>query len=169
MPDWKVKTALQLPAFVDRRLVEAFTACQERDVAGFCLDMYRRMGLLEGIRVERSGDPDFRAAACEISDFFVDVPYQGEIGAGARHVGGELKLHEGGDAYLTLPPISFDKKQISPTRDARLRWMQSLIHCTHYVSGAGEQLYMKKDDAPEIAYVNRDTIDRPNEAYTELA
>jgi len=118
--------------------------------------------------VQRSGDPDFRAAACDIDDFFVDVPYRGEI-VRARYAGGELKLHEGGDAYLTLPSVPFGKKQISPTRDSRLRWMQSVIHCTHYVCGAGEQLYMKKEDAPEIAYVNRDTIDRPNEAYTELA
>lgn len=168
VPDWKAKTALQLPAFVDRRLVEMFAACQEKDVAGFCLEMYRRLGLLEGILVQRSGDPDFRAAACDIDDFFVDVPYRGEI-VRARYAGGELKLHEGGDAYLTLPSVPFGKKQISPTRDSRLRWMQSVIHCTHYVCGAGEQLYMKKEDAPEIAYVNRDTIDRPNEAYTELA
>ena len=35
-------------------------------------------------------------------------------------------------------------------------------------AGPSEQAYMKKDDAPEITYVNRDTIDRPNEAYTEL-
>jgi hypothetical protein len=145
-----------------------FAACQVGDVAGFCLEMYRRMGLLEGILVQRSGDPDFRAAACDVDDFFVDVPYQGEI-VRARYAGGELKLHEGGDAYLTLPSVPFGKKQISPTRDSRLRWMQSVIHCTHYVCGAGEQLYMKKEDAPEIAYVNRDTIDRPNEAYTELA
>jgi hypothetical protein len=167
MPDWKAKTAIQLPAFVDRRWVEAFNACRENNVADFCLEMYRRMGLLEGMRVERSGDPNFRAVACDVGEFFVDVPYQGEI-VRARNIGGELKLHEGGEAYVTLPPVPFDKKQISPARDTRLLWMQSVIHCTHYVCGAGEQAYMKKEDAPEITYVNRDTIDRPHEAYTEI-
>jgi hypothetical protein len=167
MPDWKAKTAMQLPAFVDRRWVEVFKACDEKSVADFCLEIYRRMGLLDGMRVERSGDPNFRAAACEINDFFVDVQYQGEV-VRARYADGKLKLHEGGEAYVTLPFAPFDKKQISPARDTRLRWMQSVIHCTHYVCGAGEQAYMKKEDAPEITYVNRDTIDRPHEAFTEI-
>ena len=168
MADWKARTVLQLPTFVDRPLVEIFAACQQQTVGEFCLEMYRRMGLLDGMRVQRSSDPEFRAAACQISDFFVDVPYQGEI-VRARYAGGQLKLHEGGDAYLALPAAPFDKKQISPARDQRLRWMQSVIHCTHYVAGSSEQLYLKKEDAPEITYLNRDTIDRPNDAYTELA
>jgi hypothetical protein len=168
MADWKEKTALQLPAYVDRKWVEVFRSCAEKDVAGFCLEMYHRMGLIDGMRVERSSDPAFRAATCEIGDFYVDVPHQGEI-VRAREMNGELKLHEGGDAYLTLPPATFDKRQISPSRDTRLPWMQSVIHCTHYVCGASEQAYMKKEDAPEIVYVNRDTIENPHEAYTELA
>jgi hypothetical protein len=36
--------------------------------------MYRAMGLLDGIRVVRSGDPAVRRAACAITDCFVDVP-----------------------------------------------------------------------------------------------
>jgi hypothetical protein len=43
--------------------------------------------------------------------------------------------------------------------------MQSVIHCTHYIAGAGEQAYLRKEDAPEITFVNRDTIDRSDEAY----
>ena len=54
------------------------------NVADFCLEMYRRMGLLEGIRVMRSSDPAFRRAACDVADFFVDVPYEGEIVRAAR-------------------------------------------------------------------------------------
>ena len=73
------KTALQLPAYVDRRWVEAFKNIRATNVADFCLEMYRQMGLLEGIRVVRSSDPDFRRAACDVADFFVDVPYEGEI------------------------------------------------------------------------------------------
>ena len=64
--------------------------------------MYRRMGLLDGVRVVRSSDPAFRRAACDVADFFVDVPYEGEI-VRARLVDGALKLHEGGDAFVTLP------------------------------------------------------------------
>ena len=46
------------------------------------------------------------------------------------------------------------------TRDTRLRWMQSVVKCTHYVAGASEQDYLRKEDAPEITYVVRETIDR---------
>ena len=49
------------------------------NVADFCLEMYRRMGLLDGIRVARSSEPAFRRAACDVPEFFVDVPYSGEI------------------------------------------------------------------------------------------
>jgi hypothetical protein len=167
LADWKEKTALQLPAFVDRKWVEAFGACDAENVADFCLEMYRRMGLIEGMRVERSSDARFREAACEIGEFFVDVPYEGEI-VRARDMRGELRLHEGGQAYLTLPRVEFAKRQISPTRDSRLRWMQSVIHCTHYICGASERDYMKKEDASEIVYLDRDKIDRPHAAYTEI-
>ena len=66
------------------------------------------------------------------------------------------------------PAAPFGREQISPARDARLRWMQSVVHCTHYVAGASEQHYLRHEDAPEITYVKRDPIDRPDEAYTEL-
>ena len=46
--------------------------------------------------------------------------------------------------------------------------MQSVLHCTHYVTGAGEQAYLHQEDAPEITFVSRDAIDRSDEAYTEL-
>ena len=85
----------------------------------------------------------------------------------ARYAGGALQLHPGGDAVITLPDVPFGKEQISPTRDTRLRWMQAVIHCTHYVTGAGEQAYLRKDDAPDIVYVTRDAIERSDEAYTD--
>jgi hypothetical protein len=117
--------------------------------------------------VVRSGDPAVRRAACAIADFFVDVPYESEI-VRARSIDGSLRLHEGGDCYVTLPPTAFAKEQISPARDARLRWMQSVLQCTHYVAGVGEQAYLVREDAPEITFVNRDPIDRSDEAYTDL-
>jgi hypothetical protein len=165
--DWHAKTALQLPAYVDKRWVEAFLAAPVSTVAEFCLEMYRRMGLLEGVRVARSSDPAFRRAACDVTDFFVDAPYEGEV-VRARFINDELKLHKGGDSYETLAAMNFTKEHISPTRDTRLRWMQSVLHCTHYVAGAGEQDYLRPEDAPEITYIKRDTIDRSDEAYTEI-
>ncbi|HTI71620.1 MAG TPA: hypothetical protein VMF06_16720 [Candidatus Limnocylindria bacterium] len=165
-PTWQAKTALQLPAYVAPRWVQAFKEVVATNVADFCLEMYRKMGLLDGIRVARSGDPAFRQAACEIQDFFVDVPYEGEI-VRARLLDGELKLHEGGDSFVTLPKTDFTKGQISPTRDSRLRWMQSVLHCTHYIAGAGEQAYLHHEDAPDITFLTRDTIDRSDEAYTD--
>jgi hypothetical protein len=131
--------------------------------------MYRRMGLLAGVDVVRSSDPEVRRRACDVDDFFVDVPYEGEI-VRARARGGELSLHGGGDSFVTVPAVAagFAKEQISPTRDTRLRWMQSVIHCTHYVTGAGEQAYLRSEDALEITYVRREDIERSDEAFTEL-
>jgi hypothetical protein len=165
--DWQAKTALQLPNYLDGLLIKIFKEIAAITVADFCLEMYRGLGLLEGIRVARSGDPALRRAACDISEFFVDVPHEGEI-VRARLCAGGLQLHEGGNSFVTLPAAIFTKEQISPTRDSRLRWMQSVLHCTHYIAGAGEQAYLRQEEAPEIAFVCRDTIDRPDEAYTEL-
>jgi hypothetical protein len=163
---WRDNMARQLPAFVDQRWVEAFKGVPAACVADFCLEMYRRMGLLEGIRVVRSGDPTFRQSACDVPEYFVDVPYEGET-VRARFVDGALQLHEGGDSFLSLPTVPFEKSQVSPSRDTRLRWMQSVVHCTHYIAGAGEQAYLRREDAPEVTFVNRDAIDRSDEAYCE--
>lgn len=165
--DWPGKTTLQLPNYVERPAIAAFQRVTATTVADFCLEMYRAQGLLDGIRVARSGDAAFRRAACDITDFFVDVPYLGEL-VRARFADGQLRLHEGGDQYLTLPATTFTKDQISPTRDSRLRWMQSVLHCTHYIAGAGERAYLHPEDAPEITFVNRDAIDDAHEAWTQF-
>lgn len=164
---WQETTTLQLPNYVDNHLIEIFKKVSASIVADFCLEMYHQLGLLEGITVVRSGDSKFRQAACEISDYFVDVPYENEI-VRARFDDGTLKLHEGGDVYVTLPSTTFTKEQINPTRDSRLRWMQSVIRCTHYIAGAGEQQYLSKADAPEVDFVIRDTIENADEAYIEI-
>ncbi|HEY1110365.1 MAG TPA: hypothetical protein VGE76_17070 [Opitutaceae bacterium] len=161
---WQANTARQLGAYAEPRWVDAFKAVRATNVADFCLEMYRAQGLLEGVRVVRSGDPAVRLAACAIDDYFVDVPYEGET-VRARWLDGCPKLYEGGESYVALPPCEISKAQISPTRDSRLRWMQSVIGCTHYIAGAGEQAYLNKADAPEITFVNRDPIDRSDEAY----
>lgn len=162
--DWVKTTASQLQACVDKCWIDAFREVKARRVADFCLEMYEAMGLLEGIRVARSSDPDFRKKACAIEDIFVDVPWEGEI-VRARRIDGQLKLHKGGDAYETLPEQRYGPEQISPARDSRLVWMQSVLHCTHYIAGAGEQAYLRREDAPEIQFVNRDFIERSEDAY----
>jgi hypothetical protein len=167
VPDWPAKTALQLPNYVHKKLIEIFQQVSAGTAADFCLEMYRRMGLLEGMRIIRSGDPAVRAAACDVPECFVDVPYEGEI-VRARFAGDSLQLHEGGDSFIRLPLVSFGKEQITPTRDTRLRWMQSVLHCTHYVCGAGEQAYLHPEEAPEITFVPRDSIERSDEAFIEI-
>jgi hypothetical protein len=102
-----------------------------------------------------------------VSDFFVDLPHEGEI-VRARRTATGFELHEGGDCMIALPDAPFTKEQVSPTRDTRLRWMQSVVRCTHYIAGAGEQAYLNKADAPDISFVNREPIDRSDEAYTEI-
>ena len=187
--DWPEKTALQLPNYVGHPLIDVFKKTSATNVADFCLEMYHGMGLLDDIRVMRSSDPAFRRAACDIDEFFVDLPYETEIvrarftpevGRADLPVGqaaqprvpagnnGTFTLHEGGDSFVTLPPAKFTKEQISPTRDTRLRWMQSVIHCTHYVAGSGERAYLHPEETPGVTFINRDVIDRQNEAYTEI-
>jgi hypothetical protein len=164
LPEWQAKMKRQLGAYVDSRWVEAFAAAQASNVAEFCLQMYAAMGLLDGIRVARSSDPALRRAACEVDDYFVDLSFEGEL-VRARRSGDEFQLHEGGDRFITVPAAPYGKEQVSPTRDTRLRWMQSVLGCTHYIAGAGEQAYLNQADAPDVAFVTRDTIDRSDEAY----
>ena len=189
--DWQDKTLLQLPNYVERPGIEVFKKTVATNVADFCLAMYLGLGLLEGIRVVRSSDPAFRRAACDVPEFFVDVPYEGEIVRARFNTGAPvsdparigntnqkharsktgapmLTLHEGGDSFVTLPETNFTKEQISPTRDTRLRWMQSVLRCTHYVAGAGEKAYLRPEEAPDVTFINRDAIDRSDEAFTEI-
>ena len=165
--DWQGKTSRRLPNYLDNRAIDLFRQTSAETVADFCLEMYRGMGLLDGIEVARSSDPVLRRNACDVSDYFVDVSYKGEI-VRARIHDGAFRLHEGGESFITLPATGFTQGQISPTRDTRLRWMQSVIGCTHYVTGAGEQADLHPDEAPDIAFVRRDEIERSDEAYTEL-
>jgi hypothetical protein len=167
VPEWKEKTARQLPRYVRRDLVECFKETKSASVADFCLEMYGRMRLLENVRVERSSAPEFRARAVAVSDYFVDQPYEKEI-VRARYRDGKLLLHKGGDRFLEIPGRDFGPEQISPTRDTRFVWMQSVIRCTHYVAGASEQHYINTVDAPEVKFVRRDEISESGKAYTEV-
>ena len=167
IPEWREKTARQLPSYVARTLVEHFKETRSSNVADFCLEMYARMGLLDGLRIERSSAPQFRARAVAVSDHFVDQPYEGEI-VRARYRDGKLLLHKGGDRFFEIHGGEFGPEQISPTRDTRFVWMQSVIRCTHYVAGASEQHYINKADAPEVKFVRREEISESDKAYTEV-
>jgi hypothetical protein len=167
VPEWKDKTARQLPRYIRRQLVAHFKATNSSNVADFCLEMYRRMGLLKDVRVERSSAPEFRTRAVAVSDYFVDAQYEGEI-VRARYRDGKLLLHKGGDRFLEIPGQDFGPEQISPTRDTRFRWMQSVIQCTHYIAGASEQDYINTADAPQVKFIKRDEISDSGKAYTEL-
>ena len=163
-PEWQANTAMQLPNYVTADLVERFKQIAAPDVATFCRNMYEAMGLLDGIRVASSSDPAIRTRAVSVDDYFVDVRWEGEL-VRARYRDGKLLLHKGGDCFIELPPQTFEPAQISPARDSRLRWMQSVIHCTHYVCGAGERQYLNEADAPEITFVRRDEIAEADRAY----
>jgi len=166
LPDWHSKMVRQLPNYVDRELVDKFQEVDCHNPADFCLKMYGKMGLLDGVRVERSSSPEFRKRAVSVDDYFVDVQWEGET-VRARCRDGKLLLHKGSDRFIELPSQDFDATQISPTRDTRLRWMQSVIRCTHYVTGAGEQEYLNEADAPGITFVLRMDISESDKAYTE--
>ena len=161
---WQTKVGTQLPNYVSRQCVDHFKQVMALNVAGFCREMYARMTLLDGVRVECSSDPEFRRRAIAVDDYFVDVRWNDEL-VRARHRDGKFLLHKGGDAFIELPPAEYDASQISPARDTRLRWMQSVIGCTHYVCGAGERQYLNQADAPEIEFVPRDEISDPGRAY----
>jgi hypothetical protein len=163
-PEWKAKMERQLPAYVDRDLVDKFKGMTKITAADLCLEMYTAMRLLEGIKVVRSSDASFRTAACSIDDYFVDLAYEGEI-VRARARDGRYWLHKGGDKFIEVPPQNYGREQVSPTRDTRFRWMQSVIGCTHYVSGASEQDYINKADGPGVTFVERETIADSGEAY----
>jgi hypothetical protein len=165
LPEWKTKLVQQLPKYLNRDYIPAFKNNTAENVADFCLEIYRELGLLEGIEIARSSDVKLRRAACQVDDYFVDTKYKNEI-VRARYDGaGGLRLHKGGDEYIDLPDRKWTPAQVSPTRDTRLRWMQSVIRCTHYVAGAEEIKYLKMQETPETTFVRRDEIADSANAY----
>lgn len=146
-------------------LINIFTSTNEKTAADFCLEMYNKLGLLEGIEIVRSSNPDFRNQACDIKKGFADVEYEGEI-VRAKIEATRLSLHEGGGVYTYLPkPNNMPKIQISPAADERFKWMNSVINCTHYIYGEGEKEYLKFSDFPGIKFIQRDAIGNPEYAW----
>lgn len=165
-PVSKEEILKQLPRFVDKDLISIFNSVQKDHVADFCLEMYQKMGLLEGIEVIRSSDQNFRDQAGELQEtFFADIPYENEI-VRAEYLGGIFRLHEGGGKYLTLPnPGEIKKTQKTPGRDQRFAWMNQVVKATHYVTGNSEYDYLKRDEFPEVKFIKRDQIDNSEFAY----
>ncbi len=161
---WQEETARRLPRFMDRSLVKVFERVRATQVADFCLEMYHQLGLLEGIEVVRSSDPSVRIQACQVDDVFVDVPFRDEL-VRARLTECGLRLHRGGEKYHELGPRQSSKEQVSPARDTRLPWMQSVVGCTDYVAGAGEMAYLDFEQCPEIQFHQRYHIEESNLAY----
>lgn len=162
---WQAQMVRQLPKFASEAALRVFMDVNATNVADFCLEMYENMGLLEGIEVVRSSDPDLRSRACAVEDYFVDTDYEGEW-VRARYVqDGFLQIHRGGGQFIDLKDRTWEAEHISPTRDSRLLWMQSVIRCSHYVAGAGELNYLNQEEAPEIEFVARDKIDNAAKAY----
>src|SRR5256885_9998998 len=123
VPEWKEKTARQLPRYVRRHLVGHFKATNSSNVADFCLEMYRRMGLLKGVRVERSSAPEFRTRAVAVSDYFVDAQYEGEI-VRARYRGGEMFVHKRGGRVLGVNRQEFWPGENYSNRATRFPWVR---------------------------------------------
>ena len=151
---------------MERHAIDCFRQITAANVADFCLDMYRALGLLEGVRVVRSGDPAFRRAACEITDFFADVPHEGEI-VRARFAEGALVSARGRRLYVTLPDTPLPRSKSAPRATPGCAGCNR--SCTAHITLRGRaKAYLHPAEAPDIPFVNREPIDDPHEAYTEL-
>jgi len=156
---WKEEILKQLPRFVSKEMADIFSSVNAKTAADFCLEMYQKMGLLEGIEVVRSSDVNFRQKASDLDkDYFADVQYEGEV-VRAQLLNGKLVLHEGGGKYLDLSmPDKIEKSQKNAGKDQRFGWMNSVIGATHYVYGEGEKEYLKTLDFPEVKFIDREKI-----------
>lgn len=165
-PGWKEEILKQLPRFANRELIEIFKSISKENAADFCLEMYERLGLLNGLEIFKSSDKNFRQLATELSDiFFADVEYGGEI-VRAQVSEGRLRLHEGGGKYSEVPPPDkIEKWQKTPGADRRFAWMNSVINCTHYIFGEGEAQYLAFDNFPEVKFIEREKIENANDAW----
>lgn len=178
---WQAEILKQLPRFTNQAISDLLASVKDKLVADFCLAMYQHMGILEGITIMRSSNSDFRRQAQMLSDtYFADIPYQNEIvrvkvepspNSEPRSTSPntlQLTLHEGGGLYTTIPITDkIQQSQITPGAQERFGWMQSVIHCTHYIFGKGEKDYLKFEDFPEVQFIQRNEIDNPEYAWIE--
>lgn len=162
---WKQNTAKRLYRFVEKPLIEMFLENSCGFVADFCLTMYEKMKLLNDISVMRSSDQTLRKNAMELEDYFADVDFEGEK-VRAKYQLGKLFLHRGGGLYHYIKPDKITKEQVSPDKEKRFSWMQSVIHCTHYIIGESEMTYLDTKKYPEVTFIPREPVENPEMAWT---
>jgi hypothetical protein len=156
---WQEQTVRYLEPLIDKNLVEIFKSVKATNAADFCLDMYKALGILDGIEIMRSGDKEFREKATDLQEFYADVEYQNEI-VRAQARDGRLYLHEGGGSYLEIGEAkNIEKWQKNPGRDERFQWMQSVIGSTHYITGESEEVYLKKENFKDTIFIKRDAVE----------
>lgn len=166
--NWKQEILKQLPRFVDNQLLNLFESIEADNVADFCLEMYKKMGLLEGIEIFRSSDINFRKKALKIKNGFTDIEYQGEI-VRAKILNNSLSLHEGGGVYTNLSkPDKISKEQITPGANERFGWMNSVINCNYYIFGQGEKQYLNFNNFPQVNFIEREKIENSDFAWTKI-
>ena len=129
---WQDKTARQLPNYIGHRLIEIFqisSAAMSRTFVWRCIVIW---ACSIDIRVVRSSDPGFRQAACDIAEFFVDVPHEGEI-VRARFIDGTLKLHERRRFVCHVAADCFHQEanQSHPRYPAALDAVCGALHALH--------------------------------------
>jgi hypothetical protein len=163
---WKEEILKQLPRFTEKDLMNIFSSVDEKLLADFCLELYKKMGLLDGIEIQRSSDKNFRSLAQDLStEYFADIPYQNEV-VRAQLLDGKFQLHEGGGKYTIIEsPTVITKEQKTPGRDHRFGWMNSVINCTHYITGNSEFDYLKKEDFPNVEFIKREQIEESDYAW----
>ena len=138
------------------------------DVADFCLEMYRAHGAAGGHPrrpLERPGRSGARPATSRNTSS--TCPTRGD---GAGPVRRRRSAPARGRRFIPdLPRVRFEHGTNQPDPGlAAFAGCNRSSHCTHYVTGAGEQAYLRPADAPEVTFVHRDTIERSDEAYTDL-
>lgn len=162
--NWKGDILKQLPRFTSSNVINLFESTNATNAADFCLEIYKKLGLLDGIEVVRSSDKSFREKADDLqNEFYADVPYENEIvRALIKNRDGKIigSLHHGGGKTTEFETSNEIKKsQITPGRDNRFKWMNSVIHTTHYITGNSEYDYLKRDDFPKVSFIKRDQIE----------
>ncbi len=146
-------------------LIDIFKSVDANTVADFCLEIYKKMGLLEGVEIYRSSDKNFRLNALDLSqEYFADILYQNEA-VRAKKTSNGFQLHKGGGQFIDLPEEPVEKTQKTPAAKERFAWMNSVINCTHYIYGEGEAQYMDFKEHPKVQFIQRDIIDNPTLAW----
>ncbi|MBL8030184.1 MAG: hypothetical protein JNN11_02975 [Candidatus Doudnabacteria bacterium] len=168
--NWKAEILKQLPRALEENQIKLFSSIGAKNTADFCLEMYKKLGLLEGVEIIRSSNQDFRQKAPNLTnDYYADVKYENEI-VRAKVLAKDNKkfglLHHGGGKNTEFEiSEEIPKNQITPGRDERFGWMNSVIKSTHYICGNSEFEYLKKEKFPEVKFLKRDQVEDESLAW----